>query len=653
MQLTPQIFLPTALAQDLPLVEGGARGLTFADAQALTASLVPEGEPAELYALALLQAAQRLLLQRYREAHPEAFAGLETYLRAALGEAAINEIAAGFARTYGPAQGETLWESLLLLWIAHQNPAAEAFCALCPLAPLGEAFPQAMQDAAAYFASQPPLPPENLPVPEALLAPIHRAPHSLTAQLAYVLDAWRAALEEALPDLLRGLDYAREAQRRTPAAAPPPPNDADFTAIPQGADAAEAYSPDRAWMPRLVLMAKHTYVWLAQLSRRFGRPIQRLDQIPDEALAELAEWGINGLWLIGVWERSPASQKIKHLTGNPDALASAYSVYDYQIAQDLGGEEALEILKARAAHFGIRLGADMVPNHMGLDSRWVIEHPDWFIQTDHPPFPNYRFTGPNLSSHPTVEIRIEDGYYTQTDAAVVFEMRDHRDGRTRYIYHGNDGTAIPWNDTAQLNHLLPEVREALIETILAVARRFPVIRFDAAMTLTRQHYQRLWFPAPGEGGAIPSRSAFGMSRAEFLRHMPREFWREVVDRVAAEAPDTLLLAEAFWLLEGYFVRTLGMHRVYNSAFMHMLRDERNAAYHKLVQETLLFDPRILQRYVNFMTTPDEDPAVVQFGKGDKYFGVATLMATLPGLPMFGHGQIEGLQERYGHEFRAP
>jgi len=35
--------------------------------------------------------------------------------------------------------------------------------------------------------------------------------------------------------------------------------------------------------------------------------------------------------------------------------------------------------------------------------------------------------------------------------------------------------------------------------------------------------------------------------------MPHEFWREVVDRVAAEVPGTLLLAEAFWLMEGYFV----------------------------------------------------------------------------------------------------
>ena len=133
--------------------------------------------------------------------------------------------------------------------------------------------------------------------------------------------------------------------------------------------------------------------------------------------------------------------------------------------------------------------------------------------------------------------------------------------------------------------------------------------------------------------------------------MPEEFWREVVDRVAAEAPDTLLLAEAFWLMEGYFVRTLGMHRVYNSAFMNMLRDEDNAKYRQVIKNTLEFDPEILKRYVNFMNNPDERTAVEQFGKGDKYFGVCTLMATLPGLPMFGHGQVEGFAEKYGMEYR--
>ena len=190
---------------------------------------------------------------------------------------------------------------------------------------------------------------------------------------------------------------------------------------------------------------------------------------------------------------------------------------------------------------------------------------------------------------------------------------------------------MPWNDTAQLNYLNPEVREAVIQTILHVARKFPIIRFDAAMTLTKKHYQRLWFPEPGTGGAIPSRAEHGLSREQFDRLIPEEFWREVVDRVAQEAPDTLLLAEAFWLMEGYFVRTLGMHRVYNSAFMNMLKDEENSKYRSVIKNTLEFNPEILKRFVNFMSNPDEETALTQFGKGDKYFGVCTMMVTLPGL----------------------
>jgi hypothetical protein len=124
----------------------------------------------------------------------------------------------------------------------------------------------------------------------------------------------------------------------------------------------------------------------------------------------------------------------------------------------------------------------------------------------------------------------------------------------------------------------------------------------------------------------------------------------VVDRIHLEVPDTLLLAEAFWMLEGYFVRTLGMHRVYNSAFMHMLKKEDNANYRLLIKNTLEFDGEILKRYVNFMNNPDEDTAIAQFGRGDKYFGVCMMMLTMPGLPMFGHGQVEGFTEKYGMEY---
>ena len=76
-----------------------------------------------------------------------------------------------------------------------------------------------------------------------------------------------------------------------------------------------------------------------------------------------------------------------------------------------------------------------------------------------------------------------------------------------------------------------------------------------------------------------------------------------------------------------------------------------AEYRLVIKNTLEFDPEILKRYVNFMNNPDEKTAVEQFGTGDKYFGIATVMATMPGLPMFGHGQVEGFAEKYGMEFR--
>src|SRR3569833_2086680 len=149
------------------------------------------------------------------------------------------------------------------------------------------------------------------------------------------------------------------------------------------------------------------------------------------------------------------------------------------------------------------------------------------------------------------------------------------------------------------------------------------------MTLAKRHFHRLWFPGPGSSGAIPSRAEYSMSQAEFNKYMPLEFWREVVDRVAQEVPGTLLLAAAFWLMEGYFVRTLGMHRVYNSAFMNMMRDEMNAEYRSVIKTAHEFDPDFMKRYVNFMSNPDERTAIDQFGTGDKYFGVCTLLAPLP------------------------
>ena len=634
----------------------------------------------DVYAMGLMHEVLHAVLAAYRRTlAPAAFGALAGRLRAD-SPAALSSTLRAFVETYPPPEvyrgevtvdaylagstagvsnQEWILEELILLWVMNQNPAYAPIADLVSDEPLrtGSAYVTLMAQIAEHFDAEPRFGPSGESVIDLLLAPVRHAPTSLARQLEFMRDRWGLVLGGAggLLGILLGLDFITEEGRwflrkshgfaKDDAVAPP-----DF----QGElyeQEEERFSADVDWMPNVVMLAKSTFVWLDQLAKHYRRAITTLGDIPDEELDRLASRGFTSLWLIGLWRRSVASRTIKQINGNPEAVASAYSLFDYEIAPELGGRAAYETLRDRAAQRGIRLASDMVPNHMGIDSSWVVNHPDWFIQSKTPPFPGYSFNGQDLSTDARVGIFVEDGYFSKTDAAVVFKRLDRHTGDVRYVYHGNDGTSMPWNDTAQLNYLLGEVREAVIQTILHVARLFPIIRFDAAMTLAKRHYQRLWFPIPGKGGDIPSRAEHALTRERFDELFPVEFWREVVDRVQREVPGTLLLAEAFWMMEGYFVRTLGMHRVYNSAFMNMLKNEDNAGFRTSLKNVLLFNPQILKRHVNFMNNPDEDTAVAQFGKDDKYFGVCLVMSTLPGLPMFGHGQVEGYGERYGMEYK--
>ncbi len=639
---------------------------------AVSGRLVPASD---IYAMGLIDEILHLVIRHYERQNPGVMARALDFLRAGLGDRledtlvkfidefpplpvyhgqlSVSEYLSGSSS--GIAHRQVSMEEMLLVNIANQNPAIESYKEFFDDSVLyGTAYPDSIRLLGDFLARQAAIGDRGGGVSESLyemlVSPSKASPYSLEGQLQYLLDKWSEILgRDILDRIVRAMDFVREeAIRHTGQGGPGDQAPLlDFHGEPEY----ERYSPDKDWMPRLVLIAKNSYVWLDQLSKKYQRWIKTLDQIPDEELDLLASRGFTGLWLIGLWERSRASQRIKQRMGQADAVASAYSLDSYEIAADLGGWESLGNLRARAWQRGIRLSADMVPNHMGIDSDWVINHPDRFLSLAEPPYPSYTFNSEDLSDDSRAAIILEDHYYNHSDAAVVFKRVERTSGEMRYIYHGNDGTSFPWNDTAQLDYSSAEVREAVIQTILHVARNFPIIRFDAAMTLAKKHIQRLWFPEPGAGGAIPSRAEHGLSRPELDAKIPYEFWREVVDRVAAEVPETLLLAEAFWMMEGYFVRTLGMHRVYNSAFMHMLRDEDNAKYRQAIKSTLEFDPQILKRYVNFMNNPDEKTAVEQFGSGDKYFGVCILLSTLPGLPMFGHGQIEGYREKYGMEYR--
>ncbi|MFL5756369.1 MAG: alpha-amylase family glycosyl hydrolase, partial [Chloroflexota bacterium] len=378
----------------------------------------PSVQAGELAALGLLHDIFHLVVERAAEVEPRAAMPTTTEaVEQTVGPRTLVPLLDAFADEFpdvdqAPPAGRL--EELVLVRVANENPAATPLRELIDDRPLPDRPLEATVGALeAYDASLTPVGPDGETLLELLRAPARAHPTSLAGQLRYIRERWRGllggALDAMLDEVLLTLDVIAEEERglhlRFGGGFGDGGGRADIPDLTGLENEPERFSSDSAWMPRLVLVAKSTHVWLDQLSRRYSREIRTLDAIPDEELDRLVRWGITGLWFIGLWQRSRASQRIKEWRGNPDAAASAYSLDEYRIADDLGGEEAWANLRGRAWARGLRLASDMVPNHMGIDSRWVIEHPEWFLSLPEPPYPGYRYESGNVADDERVEIR--------------------------------------------------------------------------------------------------------------------------------------------------------------------------------------------------------------------------------------------------------
>ena len=61
----------------------------------------------------------------------------------------------------------------------------------------------------------------------------------------------------------------------------------------------------KAWAKHPVIYEINAWVWLNDLSRKYGRVVD-FSCVPAEEWARIAAGGFDAVWFMGVWERSPA-----------------------------------------------------------------------------------------------------------------------------------------------------------------------------------------------------------------------------------------------------------------------------------------------------------------------------------------------------------
>ena len=355
------------------------------------------------------------------------------------------------------------------------------------------------------------------------------------------------------------------------------------------------------WPTRPVIYEVNTAVWLGGLSRAAGRPVTLAD-VTDPDWDAITPAGVNAVWLMGMWERSPAGialaaenaelqasfrAALPDLT-DEDVTGSPYCVRRYVADPAFGGRAALATARAALAARGVRLILDYVPNHVAPDHPWVTGHPGLFVQGDED------------------DLKAEPGGWMRAAGHV--------------LAHGRDPYFPPWPDVVQLNAFSRAVRATTAKTLGDIADQCDGIRCDMAMLLTNEVFGRTW---AGRTGPDPA----------------EEFWPAVIAGVRARHPEVVLIAEAYWDFE-WKLQQQGFDFCYDKR----LYDRITAGDPDALRDHLGADPGYQSGLARFLENHDE-PRIASRLPADAGRAAAVAVATLPGATLWHAGQFEGRRVR--------
>ena len=361
-----------------------------------------------------------------------------------------------------------------------------------------------------------------------------------------------------------------------------------------------ANSPARAaWKSNPIIFEINTWVWLNQLSSVYKRPVT-LATIPTQALEELAAWHFDAVWLMGVWHRGVATRKsaLNYLheyrqatpdISEADVPGSAFAICDYQVEERLGGRAGLAIFREQLRNRGIKLILDFVPNHVSLDHRWLVKHPEYFV----------RGTEEDLRAQPS-----------------NFFSVPQSDGEELAVARGRDPYFPAWIDTAQLNAFHPALRRAVIDVLIDIGHQCDGVRCDMAMLATNDIFAQTWGAYVGEPPAA-------------------DFWSEIIADAREVHPQMLWIAEVYWGLE-HKLQSQGFDYTYDKhMYDRLIKGEAGE-----IRAHLRAELSYLQSNIRFIENHDEQRAMNSLGE-NRQRAAAVLICTLPGAALLHQGQIEG------------
>jgi Alpha amylase, catalytic domain len=375
-------------------------------------------------------------------------------------------------------------------------------------------------------------------------------------------------------------------------------------AVIAGADSAmpESGGADMSSWPKYPTVYEiNTWVWLSDLSKKVGRPVD-LGSVPAAEWDAVAGLGFDAVWFMGVWERSPAGIAIARK--NPglledfqralpdfvsdDNVGSPYCVRGYEVDAYLGGSKGLSKARRELAKRNLRLILDFVPNHVAPDHPWVSEHPEYFIQG----------TADDMANNPASYVNVN---------GTVFAC-------------GKDPFFPAWPDVLQLNAFQPELRKAVTATLSKIADQCDGVRCDMAMLLINSIFERTW---GSRAGAKPE----------------AEYWVDVIFTVKHEHPGFLFIAEAYWDLECE-LQLQGFDFCYDKRLYDRLEHENADSVRLHLCAELAYQNKLLR----FIENHDEPRAASAFAPA-KERAAAVASSTLPGARLFHEGQFEGRKVR--------